>query len=343
MHMGRADGSRNREGRPTIAAYIARLGFVSLTKGNLPMSELTRRTLLTSAAAAPLAGVVAGAASAMPPVLGESFARHRRFNIGEFEVTTILGGTAPRENPQGIFGMNVSEEEFTSVSRQNFLSTEQAQFFFTPTLVNTGSDLVLFDTGLNGAATVGALEAAGYTADQVSVVVLTHMHGDHIGGLMTDGAPTFANARYVTGDAEWNHWSSAGNEGFDTNVRPLADMTTFLGDGGDVVSGITGIAAFGHTPGHMVYRLDSAGEGLVIFADLANHPVWSLARPDWEVRFDADKEAAAAARRNVLGMIAADRIPAVGYHMPFPAVGFVAAGSGDAEFQWVPESGQLMG
>ncbi|SFS20130.1 MBL fold metallo-hydrolase [Yoonia litorea] len=307
------------------------------------MTKLTRRTLLKAGAAMPVAGLAATSAKAEAPMLGQSFAQHRRFMIGDFEVTTILGGSAPRDNPQGIFGMNVSEEEFAEVSRANFLSPEATQFFFTPTVVNTGSELVLFDTGLNAGGTTGALEAAGYSADQIDVVVLTHMHGDHIGGLMNDGAPTFSNARYVTGQAEYDHWAAAGNEGFDMNVRPLADQMTFIGDGNDVVSGITGMAAFGHTPGHMVYRLDSAGEGLVIFADLANHPVWSLARPSWEVRFDADKEAAAASRRNVLGMIAADRIPAIGYHMPFPAVGYVDTGAGDAEFQWVPEAGQLMG
>ncbi len=307
------------------------------------MTTLTRRSLLKASAALPAAGLVATSAKAEAPMLGQSFARHRRFMIGDFEVTTILGGTVTREGPQGIFGMNVSEEEFATVSRDNFLSTEATQFFFTPTVVNTGSELVLFDTGLNGEAITGALAGAGYTPDQVDVVVLTHMHGDHIGGLMTDGAPTFANARYVTGQAEFDHWAGAGNEGFDMNVRPLAEQMTFIGDGDDAVSGITGMAAFGHTPGHMVYRLDSAGEGLVIFADLANHPVWSLARPEWEVRFDADKEAAAASRRNVLGMIAADRIPAVGYHMPFPALGYVDTGAGDAAFHWVPESGQLMG
>ncbi|MEJ8561831.1 MBL fold metallo-hydrolase [Yoonia sp. GPGPB17] len=306
------------------------------------MTNLTRRNLLATGAALPLAGLAAGAAHAEAPMKGASFASHRRFMIGDFEVTTILGGTTPRENPQGIFGMNVSEEEFASVSAQNFLSTEASQFFFTPTLVNTGSELVLFDTGLNAAATLGALEGAGYTADQVDIVVLTHMHGDHIGGLMNNGGPTFANARYVTGQVEYDHWTVAGNDGFDANVRPLADQMTFLGDGNDVVGGITGMAAFGHTPGHMVYRLDSAGAGLVIFADLANHPVWSLARPEWEVRFDADKEAAAAARRNVLGMIAADRVPAIGYHMPFPAVGYVDTGGDDAAFRWVPEAGQLM-
>lgn len=308
------------------------------------MTDLTRRSLLASGVALPLAAATfPRTAAAEAPMMGTSFARHRRFMIGGFEVTTILGGTAPREEPQGIFGMNVSPEEFAAVSEANFLSTSVSQFYFTPTVVNTGSELVLFDTGLNGADTTAALAAAGYTPDQIDIVVLTHMHGDHIGGMMTDGAPTFANARYVTGQAEFDHWAAAGNEGFDANVRPMADQFTFLGDGQDVVSGITGMAAFGHTPGHMVYRLDSEGAGLVIFADLANHPVWSLARPDWEVRFDADKAAAAETRRRILGMIAADRIPAVGYHMPFPAVGYVAPGSDGAEFRWVPESGQLMG
>ncbi len=306
------------------------------------MTNLTRRNLLAAGTALPLAGLAAGTARAEAPMMGASFATHRRFMIGDFEVTTILGGTTPRENPQGIFGMNVSEEEFANVSRENFLETDASQFFFTPTLVNTGSEVILFDTGLNAAATVGALEGAGYSADQVDVVVLTHMHGDHIGGLMNEGAPTFANARYVAGQVEYDHWAQTGNEGFEANVRPMADKMSFIGDGQDVASGITGMAAFGHTPGHMVYRIDSAGKGLVIFADLANHPVWSLARPDWEVRFDADKEGAAASRRNVLGMIAADRVPAIGYHMPFPAVGYVDTGSNGAEYRWVPEAGQLM-
>lgn len=306
-----------------------------------PSPYLTRRTLMASAAAAPLAGLAA-TARAEAPMLGNSFAQHRRFTIGAFEVTTILAGTTPREEPQGIFGMNVDADTFAEVSAANFLSTDVSQFFFTPTLVNTGNELILFDAGLNAAATTAAIASAGYTPDQVDVLVLTHMHGDHIGGLMNDGAPTFANARYIAGQTEWDYWAGAENGGFESNVRPFADQMTFIGDGDDVVTGVTGLNAFGHTPGHMVFRLESDGAGLVIFADLANHPVWSLARPDWEVRFDADKEAAAASRRNILGMIAADRIPAIGYHMPFPAVGYVAPGVGDAEFHWVPEAGQLV-
>jgi glyoxylase-like metal-dependent hydrolase (beta-lactamase superfamily II) len=305
------------------------------------MSRLNRRSLLSISLAAPLIGTAAArSVQAEAPAMGASFARHRRFTLGSFEVTTLLAGTTPRENPQGIFGTNVSPEEFAEVSAANFLSTEVSQFFFTPVVVNTGAEVILFDTGLNPDGITGALSAAGYSPDQVDIVVITHMHGDHIGGLSDGATPTFPNARYVTGRAEFDHWDMSGNEGFEGKVRPLAENMTFLDPDQDVVSGITSVAAYGHTPGHMGYHIESDGARLMLFADLANHPVWSLARPDWEVRFDMDKEMAAESRRRVLGMIAADRIPAIGYHMPFPAIGFVEA-AGDA-FRWVPEQGQFM-
>ena len=303
-------------------------------------TDLTRRAVMGGVAALPL---LPAAGWADAPMKGVSTPLHRRFKLGAFEVTMLLSGTVARGEPQSIFGLNASKEDFAAASAAANIPTDQAQFFFTPVVVNTGEKLVRFDTGLNPDSITAALEDAGYSADQVDMVVLTHMHGDHIGGLKNAGEPTFPNDRYVTGQVEYDHWAGAENEGFEANVRPMADKMTFLGDGGDVVSGITGMAAFGHTPGHMVYRIDSAGSGLVIFADLANHPVWSLARPEWEVRFDADKEGAAASRRKVLDMIAADRIPAIGYHMPFPAVGYVDTGSGDAAYHWVPEAGQLVG
>ena len=106
-------------------------------------------------------------------------------------------------------------------------------------------------------------------------------------------------------------------------MRPLADKTTFIGDGESVVSGVTAVSAFGHTPGQMNYMVESGGEQVLLMADTTNHYVWSLAYPDWEVRFDMDKAAAAASRRKILGMAAADRIPVIGYHMPFPGMGFV--------------------
>lgn len=286
------------------------------------------------------AGLIGGSARAKVEMMGKPNAIHNRVTVGGFEVTSLLAGSHPVEEPHSIFGTNVSDEEFLAVSKANFLPIDVAQFYFTPTLVNTGSELVLFDTGANGAGITAALASAGYTPDQIDVVVITHMHGDHIGGLMTDGAPIFVNARYITGSIEHNHWAAAGNDGFDNNVRPLSDQMIFLKDGGAVVSGITSVAAHGHTLGHMGYMLESDGAQLMLTADTANHFVYSLAYPDWEVRFDMDKSAAAASRRKIFGMLAADKIPFIGYHLPFPATGYVAV-NGDG-FRYVPASYQLL-
>ena len=307
------------------------------------MTILSRRQALAAGLTMPLAATfLPRPAIADAPLQGSGFAPWNRFKLGSFEVTTLLAGTRAGDKPQETFGTNASADDFAALSAANFIPADMTQNFFTPTLVNTGTELVLFDTGLSAEGTLAALTAAGIGADQVDVVVLTHMHGDHIGGLMSaDGVtPTFANARYVTGSVEHNNWSVAGNEGFDKNVKPLNDKITFLDDGGSPVSGITAMAAAGHTPGHMIYMVESDGERLAITADTANHYVWSLQRPDWEVRFDADKAAAAATRKQVFGMIAADRIPFIGYHMPFPGLGYVeAAGEG---FRYVPVSYQLM-
>lgn len=300
--------------------------------------KFSRRTALLGAAALPL--VAGTAARAAAPMKGISQNNFKRVKVGAFEVTTLLAGTRSVPDPNTIFGLNVGADEFASVSAAAGLPTDMAQFFFTPTLVNNGSELVLFDTGLQGPATVAAIEAAGYTSDQIDKVVITHMHGDHIGGLMTDGSPTFPNAAYMTGAVEFDAWAKADNENFEGKVRPLAEQMTMLDDGGAAASGITAMALFGHTPGHMTYMIESEGTQLVLGGDFANHYVWSLAHPDWEVRFDMDKAAAAASRRKLLEMLAADRIAFIGYHMPWPAIGYVET-NGESGFRYVPHSYQL--
>ena len=306
----------------------------------MPTPNLTRRAALMAAASLPLVSALPRPAQAAAEKLGPSQPLFHRFALGDFEVTPLLAGSRTSDKPQETFGLNASPEEFTTLAQANFLPTDQTRNYFTPTLVNTGSELVLFDTGLAPEGITAALAAAGYSPDQVDVVVLTHMHGDHIGGLANDsGVPTFAKARYVTGASEFNHWSKAGNEGFDAKVKPLAAQITMLEDGGAPTAGITAMAAFGHSPGHMAYRIESEGQALILTADTVNHYVFSLQRPDWEVRFDMDKAKAAATRNSLLGMIAADRLPFIGYHMPFPALGYLEAqGEG---FRLVPASYQM--
>jgi len=309
------------------------------------ISNVSRRTFVAGSAAVATTTLATNSVLAKAPLKDAGGGIFARVKLGSYDVTTLLDGQATRGDIQTIFGMNVSEEEFKKVSAEYLIPADKAQFFFTPTVVNTGNELVLFDTGLgeNGNIT-GALADAGYTPDQVDIVVITHMHPDHIGGLIVDGKPTFPNARYVTGSTEYDFWNTQDPESripalMAKKVKPLAEQFTFIKGGDSVASGITAMETFGHTPGHMAYRIESDGEQLVLFADLANHYVWSLGYPDWEVRFDMDKAAAAATRRRVLDMLATDKIPFVGYHMPFPATGYVETrGSG---FKYVPTSYQL--
>lgn len=305
--------------------------------------KFSRRAALGAAAALPLS-LSARPLLAKGNVTPANSTKARSFAIGKFVVTTLLDGSVLREDARQIFSESTTEEEFNAVSAANFISPEQAQFYFTPTLVDTGAELVLFDTGLGNGGIQAGLAEVGVTPDQIDVVVITHMHPDHIGGLMSNGAVTFPNARYVTAAAEYDFWS-----GFDEthrvgglvkkNVTPLAEKTTFIKDGEAVVSGITAISAAGHTPGHTIYMLESDGQQLLLTADMANHYVWAFQNPEWSIVFDGDKEQAAKTRRKNLDMLATDKIPMIGYHMPFPGMGFVETrGSG---FRFVPVSYQF--
>lgn len=324
-------------------------------------SGMERRTLLGSvglgilAAPALLRGTASAQESeqleidrAMPP-------ENHRFKVGGFEVFVVKDGARPSPNPGETFGTNQPPEALAALLEQNFLPADQFVNSFSPTLINTGSEVILFDTGLGpgaraqgGGRLIEGLAAGGYMPEDVTIVVITHMHGDHIGGLMENGKPAFPNARYVAGQAEYDFWTDGaragtpaeGNQkGVLANVKPLAEKMTFIGDGGEVVSGITGMLAAGHTPGHMIFHVESEGKRLLLTADTANHFVLSLQRPDWEVRFDMDKAAAAATRKKVFDMVATDRIAFLGYHMPFPAVGFVE--KLDQGYRFVPKSYQF--
>ncbi len=313
---------------------------------------LSRRAALTGGAAALAAPVIltGDLAKASAPMKGAASAHFRRFKLGNFEVTTLLDMAREMDGPFPIFGQDQSAEAVAELAAANFLPETKMVNGFTPVIVNTGNELILFDTGLGGdnGTLTQQMRAAGYAPEQIDVVVLTHMHGDHIGGLMSGGAPSFPNARYVTGQTEYDFWASderlsgpteGGAKNFRAKVAPLAEKMSFIDDEGTVVSGVTGLNTFGHTPGHMSYHIESEGKQLLIWADVANHFVMSIQRPDWHVRYDMDKEKAAATRKRIFDMASTDRIPVTGYHMPFPALGFLEANG--TSYRWTPVSYQL--
>ncbi|PDT18269.1 MBL fold metallo-hydrolase [Rhizobium sp. J15] len=278
-----------------------------------------------------------------------------QFKLGSYKLTVVRDGINISEKPYETFGTNQDPETVKTLLTTNFLPADKFVNGYSPALIDTGSDVILVDTGFGaGGRARGAgqlaegLKAAGYSADDVTIVALTHLHGDHIGGLMENGAPAFKNARYVIGQAEYDFWSNKAREGTPAegghkavlaNVTPLVEKATFIKDGDSVASGMTAMLAAGHSPGHMVFHVESEGKRLVLTGDTANHYILSLLRPDWEVRFDMDKAQAATARRKVFDMIATDKIAFLGYHMPFPAVGF--AEKQETGYRFVPKTYQF--
>jgi glyoxylase-like metal-dependent hydrolase (beta-lactamase superfamily II) len=315
-------------------------------------ASTTRRDVLKLAGgAASLAAFAASPARAAAPMLGVSRPSVYRFKLGSFEVTNILDGYVQGNGPHPTFGNNQAPEAVQAYATSQGLNPTKMEAVYVNTLVNTGKELVLFDAGnakgrLPTAGKLAELFAtAGYKPEQVDVVVITHGHPDHVGGLMEGGKPVYANARYVFPEVEFDYWKKGDNipearkatrDLFMQAAVPLGDKATFLKGEGEVVSGIRSVPAYGHSPGQMAYHIESDGQRLLNWGDVANHYIMSVQQPEWHVAFDQDKDMGVATRKRIFDMASNDKIAVVGYHMPFPALGFVEKAG--ASYRWVPAS-----
>ena len=339
--------------------WLFTLSLIIATNSGERLMAISRRNFIVAASAASggvaLSPFKSTQSQAETPVSKIENPGFHRFQFGDFEITTLSDGRRAGEAPEKTYAINQDPKDVAALLEENLLPPDRFVNSFTPVLINTGEELVLFDTGMGALARdkgqgrlVSALEASGYKADDVSLVVLSHFHPDHIGGLMEGDKPAFANARYVAGQKEFDFWTNPARlespaktvaQMVEKNVKPLAEKTTFTDDGKEVVPGIHAVGAYGHTPGHLAFRIESGDKQLMLISDTANHSVITLQRPDWHVSFDADKEMAAETRKRIFDMLATDRIPFIGYHMPFPSLAYLKRqGEG---YLYVPETYQI--
>ncbi len=294
----------------------------------------------------------AGIASAAAPQAATQVPGYYRLMVGGFEITALYDGAIDLDTN---LLKNADEKEVRKLLARMFLEGPAVQTAVNAYLVNTGARLVLVDAG---AATVfgpslgqigNNLKASGYTPEQVDIVLITHLHGDHVNGLLTaDGKPAFPNAEVWSAQADNDYWLSeevaaAAPEG----AKPFFKMAqaaaapyqaagkwkTFDTDK-EIAPGISAVAAHGHTPGHSGYLVADGADKLLIWGDIVHNHAVQFAKPAVSIEFDVDPEKAVAARRALFARAAKEKLLVGGMHLPFPGVGHVRKER--QGYAWVP-------
>jgi glyoxylase-like metal-dependent hydrolase (beta-lactamase superfamily II) len=329
------------------------------------MTALNRRSILTGAVAAGAATALAplslSPATAAAPPAGKQTAGWYRYKVGSHEVTVVTDGVNRFRFPDG-FVANKSRDEVNAGWSALFMEKDQMVIPYSPLAVNTGSKLVVIDTGTSEAnfeRSKGAagqfhsnLKASGIDASQVDVVIISHFHGDHINGLLgTDNKAKFPNAEILVPAAEWKYFMDDAEMAKQTSDRmkgvfggarrvfnALNRKVTPYEANKELAPGITSVATYGHTPGHMSFVIASGNSKVFVQSDVTNNPLF-VRNPGWHLMFDQDPNMAEATRRKVYDMLAADKMMVQGFHYPFPALAHIEkAGTGYREVMvpWSP-------
>jgi glyoxylase-like metal-dependent hydrolase (beta-lactamase superfamily II) len=310
------------------------------------MTEFTRRTVMTGAVAAAAAAAapmsIGAPARAAAPAAGKQAPGFYRYKVGSFELTQITDGARTFPMPDS-FVRNVPKEQALAAAEAAYMPKGHVTVPFNPVVINTGSKLVLIDTGWGPGIgpTVGLLPAhlaaAGIDPKAIDIVVLSHLHPDHINGVKAaDGGIAFPNAEIKAPGPDWAFWMSDENmskaandmmKGYFANTRKIlsniASKVTRYEWGKEVAPGITALDTSGHTPGHTSFAVASGSARILVQSDVTNIPQFFLRNPDWHVAYDIDPTKAVATRRKFYDMAAAEKALIAGFHFPFPSLGYV--------------------
>jgi glyoxylase-like metal-dependent hydrolase (beta-lactamase superfamily II) len=312
--------------------------------------DLSRRQLLTGAAAVGAASALspsgAPAARAAVAPAGAQAPGFYRYKVGDYECTSINDGARSFPMPDK-WVTNVAKDEALAAAEAAYMPKGMVTVPFNPQLINTGSKLILIDTG-NGIAasepTKGAvgrtmqnLAAAAVDPKSIDIVLISHLHPDHTNGIRAlDGSMAFPNAELMVPAKEWEFWMSDENaamanseitKNYFANVKKIyagieSKVTKYDWDK-EVAPGITALATPGHTPGHTSFAVASGNSKILIQSDVTNIPEFFLRNPDWHVAYDYDPALAQETRHKFYDMAAAEKATVVGFHFTFPSVGHV--------------------
>ncbi|MEE4012257.1 MBL fold metallo-hydrolase [Roseibium sp. FZY0029] len=308
--------------------------------------SVSRRTLLGAAAGAGAFAAAGGVSFLATPAqaavtkAGKPMAGALRYKVGDLEITALLDGYLD-VTPELVIGYEASEGQ--RLRDTAMVEGEALRIPVNAYLVNTGDRLILVDAGTSDALgpTMGrlpdALAAAGVTPDQVDTLLITHMHPDHLFGVIDGGGnKVFKNAELILPEVDKAFWfDDAAMNGAPEQFKPFfvgarkaadayKDSQTLISGDKEVLPGIRSMALPGHTPGHTGYLFDSNGETLVIAGDIVHMAVYQFSRPDWGIGFDIDPGQAVTTRKAFLDQAAADKLFFAGAHIPFPGMGRVA-------------------
>lgn len=274
-------------------------------------------------------------ATATTPSAADGF---YRFNIGQIEAAVIHDGSLSAPNDGKTVWSDPGPDQIGRVLAAAGLPTDKVSLDIDVLLVRTGNRIILVDSGYGGASpSAGRLQAnlakAGVTPDQVTDVVISHGHGDHVGGLTTaSGGAAFPKARvHMTAD-EWNSVRAKPENA--VLVQAIGARVAPFSPGARIAPGVTAVEVRGHTPGHTAVQIESQGQRLLAIGDSAHHYVVSLRQPEYTITFDRDAPTAEASRRALLQRVADQRLKIFAPHFPYPGLGYVRR-EGDG-FAWTP-------